>query len=41
MNDSASVPTVVTLSEDDAGERIDRVLARLVADAVIVDFAEP
>ncbi|MGB5702727.1 MAG: RluA family pseudouridine synthase [Polyangiales bacterium] len=32
MNDSASVPTVVTLSEDDAGERIDRVLARLCPD---------
>ena len=29
MNDSASAPTVVTLSEDHAGERIDRVLARL------------
>jgi 23S rRNA pseudouridine1911/1915/1917 synthase len=29
MSDSASAPTVVTLSEDDAGERIDRVLARL------------
>jgi 23S rRNA pseudouridine1911/1915/1917 synthase len=29
MGDSASAPTVVTLSEDDAGERIDRVLARL------------
>lgn len=29
MSDSASGPTVVTLSQDDAGERIDRVLARL------------
>lgn len=29
MRDSASAPTVVTLSQDDAGERIDRVLARL------------
>jgi 23S rRNA pseudouridine1911/1915/1917 synthase len=29
MSDSASAPTVVTLSEDDTGERIDRVLARL------------
>jgi 23S rRNA pseudouridine1911/1915/1917 synthase len=29
MSDSASAPTVVTLSERDAGERIDRVLARL------------
>ena len=29
MSDSASAPTVVSLSDDDAGERIDRVLARL------------
>ena len=29
MSDSASAPTVVRLSDDDAGERIDRVLARL------------
>lgn len=28
MNESPSEPTVVTLSEEDAGERIDRVLAR-------------
>jgi 23S rRNA pseudouridine1911/1915/1917 synthase len=28
MGDSASAPTVVTLSEEDAGERLDRVLAR-------------
>jgi 23S rRNA pseudouridine1911/1915/1917 synthase len=28
MSESAPAPTVVTLSEDDAGERIDRVLAR-------------
>ena len=29
MSDTASAPTVVTPSEEDAGERIDRVLARL------------
>jgi 23S rRNA pseudouridine1911/1915/1917 synthase len=29
MSESAPAPTVVTLSEEDAGERIDRVLARL------------
>ena len=29
MQDAATAPTVVTLSEDDAGERLDRVLARL------------
>jgi len=32
MGDAASAPTVVTLSQDDAGERIDRVLARLCPD---------